>query len=96
MKLTSDLKEEWGCDVLDPRRPVLSIVKTDYPKMQPKAYLFAKWPRLRHYKIQTDLGPEMVYSPLPPKHPRVLASKVNPITWEGADQNPYEHCKCKI
>lgn len=79
--LTEGKKHKWGCDVLDPRRPVLSIAKTDFttPDLSHKQSI---WPRLGPVKIKCGKVTETVHKPLPGNHPRTLEANVNPITWE--------------
>lgn len=85
--LRQEKREEWECDVVDPRRPVHSIAKLDFIEYAPEEYKKSRWPRLGPAKVKCGAVTELLYKQLPYRHPRSVAAKVNPITWIGEDDD---------
>ncbi|XP_076252384.1 uncharacterized protein LOC143191333 [Rhynchophorus ferrugineus] len=79
-------RQEWECDMLDPRRPLLSTHQNDFPKYDEKEYQLNRWARPVPIKAKYDKVTEIIYPKLPQNHPRVVDYNCNPITWMCTDE----------
>ncbi|XP_030753983.1 uncharacterized protein LOC115880827 [Sitophilus oryzae] len=99
LSIRSDMSKnkthEWKCDVLDPRRTVLTTNQTDYKKYDSPYYKSHRWVKPTPIKVRCGNAVNLVFKQFPSNHPRNIWTKCNPITWEcEQDRIPQEKCVC--